>query len=191
MEIDGSASDLPHLLRAKQKKSIREFLDSGLSLRYLLKALASGPSRSISFSSGVPVVRSPELDVSFHWNPEDSGSASSFLALGGSYEPRETSLLRQIAAVSNLVIDVGANEGWYSALLHKAQAPSSLLVSLEPHPEAFSALVSNLALNDLPFEILTTNPQGSTCQEGLTATTCEKPERQRGGGGNRCECRPG
>ena len=67
----------------------------------------------------------------------------------GSYEPYETWLLSSLAAPGSVVIDVGANIGYYTVQFARAVGPEGRVVAVEPDPDNVAILRRNLALNRL------------------------------------------
>lgn len=75
-------------------------------------------------------------------DPVVSGS----LALG-IYEPHESRLFVQQLRAGDVVFDVGANVGYYTALAAHAVGPQGKVVAFEPEPVNFSTLQRTVALN--------------------------------------------
>ena len=66
----------------------------------------------------------------------------------GVYEPGVTSLVRRLLGVGDIVVDVGANFGWYTTLFGKVVAPGRVF-AYEPVPGTFEVLEQNVRLNGL------------------------------------------
>lgn len=64
----------------------------------------------------------------------------------GSYEPDETIVIRRIAAKMDVMLDIGANIGWYSLLAAKIN-PEATIHAFEPIPTTFGRLIENCSLN--------------------------------------------
>jgi FkbM family methyltransferase len=70
------------------------------------------------------------------------------VAFEGLYEPKLTDIFRKYIEPSDVILDVGANFGWYATLFGK-RARSGAVYSYEPVPDTFAALCRNIELNDL------------------------------------------
>ena len=64
----------------------------------------------------------------------------------GDYEMTETRLLLSFLTPESVVVDVGANTGWYCITLGRA-TPQGKVLAFEPIPQTVSWLRKNLALN--------------------------------------------
>lgn len=62
------------------------------------------------------------------------------------YEPVESALVRLLAPHIHTMLDIGANLGWYSLLVH-AVNPTASLHAFEPIPSTFKRLVNSCQLN--------------------------------------------
>jgi FkbM family methyltransferase len=77
----------------------------------------------------------------------------------GNYEADLTAAFRELLRPGQTVVDVGANEGWFSMLAAKLVGPTGLVVACEPQERLWPAILKNIALNDfatvklLPFAI--------------------------------------
>ncbi|QJD84236.1 FkbM family methyltransferase [Cohnella herbarum] len=64
------------------------------------------------------------------------------------YEPEELEWIYKLLPPRPVILDIGANMGWYS--LHMAkQIPDSVVYAFEPLPAAYGYLVENLAINNM------------------------------------------
>lgn len=68
------------------------------------------------------------------------------LYIHGSFEPRETSLLRAVVAPDDVVVDIGANVGYYT-LLFASLARKGRVIAFEPIPEQAALIERSLAAN--------------------------------------------
>lgn len=66
----------------------------------------------------------------------------------GDYEAAETRLLKSLVEPDSVVVDIGANIGWYAIQLGRA-VPRGRVLAFEPIPETLACLRRNLALNDV------------------------------------------
>lgn len=64
----------------------------------------------------------------------------------GQYEKEDEPVLFSLVKKSKVILDVGANLGWYSILFSKLN-PRSLIYSFEPIQETYNYLITNLTLN--------------------------------------------
>jgi FkbM family methyltransferase len=80
-------------------------------------------------------------------NPED-GKISASIALTGSYsilqESQITKLFESLVKKTSIVVDVGANIGWYSLLAAKS---AKRVHAVEPDPRSYSLLLKSIAAN--------------------------------------------
>ena len=64
-----------------------------------------------------------------------------------SYEPAETRFVRRLLRQGDLVLDAGANVGFFTLLAARAVGPAGSVIAFEPVPANADALEVNLALN--------------------------------------------
>lgn len=69
------------------------------------------------------------------------------LAFYRTHEPTATKLLPGFVRPKDVVLDIGANIGYYTLLLSHLVGPEGLVVAVEPHPKNFHLLHLNLRLN--------------------------------------------
>ncbi len=69
------------------------------------------------------------------------------LALYRIHEPMATKLLAGFVPSGGVVLDIGANIGYYTLLLSRLVGEKGLVVAVEPHPSNFHLLQLNLRLN--------------------------------------------
>lgn len=65
------------------------------------------------------------------------------------YEPEISELTLQLLRPGDLVVDVGANIGYYACLFAKTVGPTGKVFAFEPEPTNFSVLEHNLELNNV------------------------------------------
>ncbi len=68
---------------------------------------------------------------------------------GEEFEPDATSVVRQLVAAGDTVIDVGANYGWYTTLLAQCVGTGGRVVAFEPVPSTYERLLEHLELNGI------------------------------------------
>src|ERR1700687_1672184 len=122
----------PGLLRAVKRHTSSRF-------RFWLREHAGGSYTSIPDS----IVRIAD-GRQFHVGPDMIYWP---LHIGVDLEPEATSIVRRIIRPGDVVIDVGANFGWYTTLLAELVGESGHVYSFEPVPAAHDRLVENVRLN--------------------------------------------
>lgn len=66
----------------------------------------------------------------------------------GLHEPNTFELLRQVIKPGMIVVDIGANHGYFSVFLDKLVAPDGLVYAFEPIPTTFATLQETLRINE-------------------------------------------
>jgi FkbM family methyltransferase len=66
----------------------------------------------------------------------------------GEYERAVTRVATTVVRPGDVCLDVGANMGWYTTLLHELAGPAGEVHAFEPVPSIFEALVRNVGLLD-------------------------------------------
>ena len=66
---------------------------------------------------------------------------------GGDYEPHIVTLIGETVPAGGTFLDIGANEGLFSAIAAKAAGPNGLVIAVEPQSRLRDILEINLALN--------------------------------------------
>ena len=91
----------------------------------------------------------------------------------GCYEPLETSLLKQLLGPGKTFVDVGANWGYYTLISAVLVGKQGRVVSLEPEPDLFRALDTNVRNNKLqnvePLRVAAYNTKGRAFFTGSDA----------------------
>ena len=67
----------------------------------------------------------------------------------GSFEPELTSLLEHFSDIDGDIVNIGANIGFYSVFFARTFPNVHKVIAIEPNPEAFEMLKTNIALNEL------------------------------------------
>lgn len=78
-------------------------------------------------------------------NPNDPVVSGALML--GAYEKAETRLFRTACRPGMIVLDVGANVGYYTALAMRALGPDGVIIAMEPDPDSFSYLQKTVAAN--------------------------------------------
>lgn len=66
------------------------------------------------------------------------------------YEPAVVRLLTRLAPERRVILEAGANVGYYTLLMAAAQAPGGRLHAFEPRPDVHDRLAENVRLNGWP-----------------------------------------
>jgi FkbM family methyltransferase len=69
------------------------------------------------------------------------------LSINGVYEPFETDLLKKLIKPGSVVLDIGANIGYYTLLFAKLVGPEGRVYAFEPDPTNMELLKKNIAVN--------------------------------------------
>lgn len=86
--------------------------------------------------------------LKLRWRPEDIRTVPNILINHGDYEGEELALLQRLARSCAVVLDVGANIGWYSLhLAHALRETGVQIYAFEPIPRTFAELTHNIGLN--------------------------------------------
>jgi FkbM family methyltransferase len=85
----------------------------------------------------------------------------------GTYERADTRLMLRMLRPGWVVLDVGANIGWYTLMAAKALAGTGAVHAFEPAPEEFARLSRNLALNGFPNVTLHEQALSDSAGQGL------------------------
>ncbi|HEY0544546.1 MAG TPA: FkbM family methyltransferase [Pyrinomonadaceae bacterium] len=64
----------------------------------------------------------------------------------GEYEHAVSSVIKRVVRPGDVCMDVGANLGWYTTLLHQLSGSEGEVHAFEPVPKVFAALSKNVAL---------------------------------------------
>jgi len=98
-------------------------------------------------------------------NPADIDIISPSIAIDGWYSPSETELLKKIIGRGAVVVDVGANIGWFTLLSANIIGEKGRVLAFEPDPVSFSLLLrskqKNAFENIQAFNMCASNKEGS------------------------------
>lgn len=111
--------------------------------------------------------------------PGDVGHES--IWLNGFYERQLSRQIVQLARAGGILVDVGANYGYFS-LLWLAQNPGNRCIAFEPAPDNTGPLAANIERNGLS-ERITFESVALSDQCGVVPFTLEKEAGQTGWGG--------
>jgi FkbM family methyltransferase len=110
--------------------------------RYLATRLPAAVQNHTSISE--LLARTPEGTFEFDVRDEGVGWR---IALEGGWEPAETAFVKQLVAAGDLVVDVGANIGWYSVVFARLVGERGSVIAFEPHPRNYELLTNNIRRN--------------------------------------------
>ncbi len=82
------------------------------------------------------------------WDPEDERATPVEIVNFGDYEAEEIRMLQTFLKEDSVVLDIGANVGWYSLIL-AGKVPKGKVLSFEPIPKIFDYLNKNIRINNL------------------------------------------
>ncbi|MDM9593140.1 FkbM family methyltransferase [Pseudomonas guariconensis] len=94
-------------------------------------------------------VRSRSQQIELFLDPRDQHLVPCTLMNFRAYETVETEFLKRITQEHALILDIGANCGWYALALAKHR-PSARIHAFEPIPYTFEILERNIRHNGLP-----------------------------------------
>jgi len=95
---------------------------------------------------------SPKSIVPFDINgfkiyADGKSSIAKFLGVKGSYEEETTRLFNEILKEGMIILDIGANIGYYSLLASRLVGDKGKVFAFEPCPESFALLQKNIEVN--------------------------------------------
>lgn len=90
----------------------------------------------------------------FFVNTRDRG-ITTWIALGGVWETFVDEVLCALARPGQVVIDVGANQGYYTVKLGHLVGETGRVFSFEPNPELYPFLADNVSINGLAQRVKT------------------------------------
>ncbi|MCI4335705.1 MAG: FkbM family methyltransferase [Thermoplasmata archaeon] len=115
--------------------------------------------------------------VTLFIDPEDTSFLSPNIAILGYYESATTEIWRLLVQDAGVVVDVGANIGWFTITAASSAPRSSRIVAFEPEARAFGLLTQSVAGNGFPNVTLV--PQAAWSTAGLR-TLHLSPDSNRG-----------
>lgn len=117
---------------------VKKFSGHGLEKNYFLKLLNKILKNFLKTNYVEIEGRKMILDSNF-----------SYLSFGGSYEPMVTDLVKREIKENNIVLDLGANIGYYTLLFSKLVGDKGKVFAFEPDPENFALLKKNVDMNEI------------------------------------------
>lgn len=126
-------------LLAAYKNGLQKLLDTGLIPRFrFLRSL----NRMII--SRLTPNRAEIMGHVMYLDPVDSLHIT---RNNGVYEPLETSVVQGNVKPGDVVVDAGANIGYYTLLLARLVGPQGKVIAIEPDPDNFALLKKNVEAN--------------------------------------------
>lgn len=80
--------------------------------------------------------------------------------LHGAYEPETVEIFRRKLGPGKIFLDVGANEGFYSALAGRLVGPSGMVLAVEPQRQCRDLIEINLRINEVSWARVYSNAMG-------------------------------
>jgi FkbM family methyltransferase len=80
--------------------------------------------------------------------------------LDGAYEPETVEILQRQLGPGKVFLDVGANEGFYSALAGRLVGPSGMVIAVEPQRACRDLIEINLRINQVSWARIYSNAMG-------------------------------
>jgi FkbM family methyltransferase len=121
------------------------------------KLLGDSDKVQVIFTETEVRIYQVETGAYFIWDISDPRTAVACLAISGEYEPRETSLICKITKHCKIVIDVGANVGYYAINIPLMSPNVQNLYAFEPLLEAYEQLRKNILINGLGARVFPIN----------------------------------
>jgi len=100
---------------------------------------------------------------------DGSGPVAAFY--WGEYEPITTRVWQQLIGGGDVVVDVGANWGYFTLLAARQCGPRGSVFAFEPHPRNFAILTRNIAANGLG-NVIATQKAVSDSEGRLALNVC-------------------
>ncbi len=115
-------------------------------ITYLKKAFTYVVNRYV-LSKPFLIGISEEYGIKLKFRTQDGGGRAIYKK--GVYEAEISELLIRnlVLSAGDVILDVGANIGWYSLLISRFENPDISIHSFEPDPDNYACLVHNLELN--------------------------------------------
>ncbi len=96
--------------------------------------------------------------LKLRWDPEDVRTVPNIVINRTEYERDEMAVLEFLSRSCSVLLDIGANVGWYSLhLAHFLRGRPVQIYAFEPIPRTFAELTHNIALNDFGGTIRAVN----------------------------------
>lgn len=94
----------------------------------------------------IPLIKSNIADVDGHKIFLDRKD-SLRLSICGNYEPFETAIVKSLLKRGDVILDIGANIGYYTLIMARAVGETGKVYAFEPDPSNFALLKRNVEIN--------------------------------------------
>ena len=118
------------------------------ALSYIAERIPNTNLSKIEITDNRLVFTTRMEDIKLYFSGRDRRGVPFDILNFGNYENEDTFFLFKLINNGNLILDIGANIGWYSILLSK-HFPLSKIHAFEPVPETYNYLIENLKLNEV------------------------------------------
>lgn len=136
---------MPRFFFSIYKKCIKKMsLGYGLSKLYPVKIMLK--KIESNFKSDFAIVQGNKMFL----DPGDSLE----LSIQGVYGELDTNIVKNEIKPGDIVIDVGANIGYYTLIFAKLVGKTGKVIAFEPEPKNFQLLKKNIAINELTNVII-------------------------------------
>ena len=89
------------------------------------------------------------FNILMNLNPKDKGLSVELL-LYGVHEPLLTQLLKNIIKEGMVIVDIGANIGYFALIESRLAGTTGKIIAVEPFPDSFNLLKQNMELSAVP-----------------------------------------
>lgn len=137
------------LARSAFKEKLDSISSSTVNVSTMREILETGPEREFVIHKNGVFLNMVGTRTKYFWDVNDPRTAITCLAAFGVYEEVESRILRRIASESSVIVDIGANVGYYTVELGKLLRKGGTLLSFEPVRETYLRLEENVGLNEL------------------------------------------
>lgn len=127
---------------------IRQMHHINRGLASLARRLKATDIRKVEISDDDLLFTTRKDNIKLHFNGVDRRAAPFEILNFGSYEAEEQDLLEGMISGASVILDIGANIGWYTTWFGK-HSPESTIYAFEPIPDTFHFLSRNIDENQL------------------------------------------
>jgi FkbM family methyltransferase len=117
------------------------------TLFYLSERLKNTDITKIEIQDGLLLFTTRKDNIKLVFNGVDRRGVPFDILNFAHYEQEDESVLFSLLEADSVILDIGANIGWYSLLFSK-RLPKAKIFSFEPINETYKYLITNLTLNN-------------------------------------------